>query len=117
MHRLSWAIDGAIGIDTGSSYYLLVIVVLIAVISGKYGCSLIGIGIGIHLSTMIRIYLLEDILALGIRYALILFPVAIIYVLSDAKMSPSNRLSSRCIYHYIAYTLFRRLCFGNGIYI
>ena len=117
MHRLTWSVDGAIGIQAGLGHLLLAIVILIAAVTIQSRRGFVGIRISKHLPTTVHHFLLENIFALRIGDAMVRFPIVITDALFDTQMSPGNGLSRRRIDHHIAYTLVRRLCLGDGIHI
>ena len=115
MNRLTWSINGAIGIDAGLLHLKLIAIIAIAegAFEGWTGSISLRIGKGFH--TMVGILGLEEIFALAISHSIMLFPLVVSHLLLDMQLGTSNGLTCRGTDHHIADGFVLRLGLSNSI--
>ena len=110
VHRLPWAVDGAISIDTHLLHLILIGEVTEQVSRVHLWTGLVVIRIGKDL-TAPSVLVVKDIFTLCIGLTRKGFVFVVADILSDAKVRTGKRLARRCTDHYIARPVARlRLC-------
>ena len=115
MNSLTGTVDGTIGIDTGALFQLTVAIIRVAEGARQWRTSLILIGIGKDLHTVVGILGLIDIFALGIGHHIRLVELLIAQLFLNMQTGLGDRLTRCGTHHHKTHAIIYWLGFGDGV--